>query len=112
MIKVYIASPYSIGDKLENVERSFRIGNELLNKGFAPYCPLYSHYLHEMESRDYRQWITIDEEWILQCDYLLRLPGESTGADYEVEFAKQHGIHVVYNINDIKWENLNKSSTC
>ena len=101
MIRVYIASPYRIGDKPENVLRSFRVGNELLDKGFYPYCPLYSHYLDEMQPREESKWMEIDEVWLLQCDYLLRLSGESTGADHEVKFAMQHGIPVVYDINEI-----------
>ena len=35
-------------------------------------------------------------------DYVLRLPGESRGADAEVELAKSLKIPVVYNIGSLK----------
>jgi hypothetical protein len=39
-------------------------------------------------------------------DPLLRLPGESSGADAEVEYAKAHNIPVFYNKADlIEWRN-------
>jgi hypothetical protein len=43
----------------------------------------------------------LDNEWVLRCDALLRLPGESQGADAEVELAKKHGIPVFYSIEEL-----------
>jgi hypothetical protein len=42
-----------------------------------------------------------DFEWLKCCDAVLRLPGESTGADREVALAKELGIPVYYSIADI-----------
>jgi len=36
-----------------------------------------------------------------KCDAVLRIPGESKGADQDVEIAKQRGIHVFYHLNEI-----------
>lgn len=100
---VYIASPYTKpkGKELKNVVTSFEAANKLLDKGFFPYAPLYSHYLHEMQERPYDEWLQLDFEWLKKCDCVLRLPGESKGADREVKLAEELGKPVFYSIEDI-----------
>ena len=101
MIKVYIASPYTKGDVAVNVKVQLDTYDELMTKGFAPFAPLYSHFQHMAHPRPYEDWIKIDLEWVKVCDCLLRLPGESSGADGEVEFAKELGIPVYYSIEEL-----------
>lgn len=101
MITVYIASPYTKGNKLENVKKSFDVALELIDLGFAPYAPLYSHYLEERSPRPYETWTKLDNEWVLRCNCLLRLPGESSGADKEVELAKEIQIPVFYSVTEL-----------
>ncbi len=96
MIKVYIASPYTIGDAAENVRRQIDCANVLMNKGFAPYAPLTSHLHHIVHPRSHENWMKQDLEWVKACDCLLRLSGESKGADIEVKYAKDIGIAVYY----------------
>jgi len=94
-VRIYIASPYTIGDPQANVDRANDVANILLDLGQYPYCPLMSHYLHRRNPRPHAEWLKIDKVWVAQCDVVLRLPGESTGADEEVEEAKKLGIPVV-----------------
>jgi hypothetical protein len=101
MIKVYIASPYTKGDVAVNVKTQLDCADELMTLGFAPFAPLYSHFQHMAHPRPYSDWIKIDKEWVLVCDCVLRLPGESSGADGEVELAKTNGIPVYYSIRDL-----------
>ena len=101
MITVYIASPYTRGVPLDNVNISFDAALELIDLGFAPYPPLYSHYLEERSPKPYETWTTLDKEWVLRCDCLLRLPGESSGADAEVELAIKNDIPVFYGIGEL-----------
>lgn len=101
MITVYIASPYTKGDPLTNVNVSFDVALELIELGFAPFAPLHSHYLEERKPQPYETWMKLDEEWVLRCDCLLRLPGESSGADREVAFAKENGMLVFSSIDDL-----------
>jgi hypothetical protein len=101
MIKVYMASPYTKGDVAINVKAQLDCFDELANLGFAPYAPLYSHFQHMAHPRPYEDWTKLDNEWVLACNCLLRLPGESTGADAEVALAKEHSIPVFYNIVDL-----------
>lgn len=101
MKKVYIASPYTIGDIAINVKNQMDIADKLIDMGFAPFVPLYSHFQHMAHPRPYEDWIKLDIEWIKSCDCLLRLPGESKGADDEVKYAMKIGIPVFYNIDEL-----------
>ena len=101
MIKVYIASPYTFGDVAVNVRTQIDCAHELMNRGFAPFVPLYSHFQHMIHPRPYEDWMKIDYEWVLVCNCVLRLPGESKGADAEVGLAKENNIPVFYNIDEL-----------
>jgi hypothetical protein len=100
-IKVYIASPYTKGDVAVNVRRQLDAANELMDLGFAPFVPLYSHFQHLVHPRPYQDWVDIDLEWVPSCDVLLRLPGESAGADGEVACADRFGLLIVYSITEL-----------
>ena len=67
-IKVYIASPYTLGDQLENVNVQMDMYSELMDLGFIPFAPLYSHYIHERHEKSYDAWMEVDYEWIDVCD--------------------------------------------
>jgi hypothetical protein len=104
--KVYVAGPYTKGDVALNVRKAIEAGNELTQHGFAAFVPHFTHFWHLLFPHEYQFWIEHDEEWISVCDYLLRLPGDSSGADGEVKFAKEHGIKVFYSMGDLlAWNN-------
>lgn len=99
MIKVYIASPYTKGDIAQNVKRQMDVADELMNAGFYPYIPLLTHFQHMIHPRPWGDWMKFDQEWVLSCNVVLRLPGESVGADREVELADRTGIPVFHSID-------------
>jgi hypothetical protein len=101
MKKVYIASPYTKGDVAVNVKAQIDAFAKLMDAGYAPFAPLYSHFQHMAHPRPYENWLKLDLEWIPVCDALLRLPGESSGADIEVELAKKLGKPVYYSIEEL-----------
>ena len=101
MLKVYIASPYTLGDVAVNVKIQMDAADILMNEGFAPFVPLYSHFQHMAHPRPYRDWIILDLEWVKTCDCLLRLPGKSSGADGEVRYAKELEKPVFYSIDEL-----------
>jgi len=101
MIKVYIASPYTVGDPAVNVKRQIDVTDILLNHGFSPYTPLYSHFQHMVHPRSYEDWMKLDLDWIDVCDCLLRLDGESPGADTETEYAESIGLLIFYSIEEL-----------
>ena len=106
MTTVYIASPYTVGDVAANVKLQMDTADDLMNYGFAPFVPLYSHFQHMVHPRPYQHWIQIDLVWVRRCDCLLRVGGESVGADGEVEEALKHGIPVYYDLKDLLTKHL------
>ena len=98
---VYIASPYTKGDVAVNVRESFLVADELVRLGYLPFPPLFSHFWHFLSPHPYEFWTELDMEWLLHVDYILRLTGESSGADREVLFAESYGIPVYYSISDL-----------
>src|SRR6185436_16045859 len=102
MVRVYIASPYTKGDVAVNVKTSMDVADQLIGQGYAPFSPLYSHFQHMAHPRPYETWINLDLAWVQCCHVLLRLPGESSGADGEVEYAKKLNIPIVYSIGELK----------
>jgi len=101
MIRVYIASPYSAGDQEENVKRAMGVFDQLVHYGFAPYAPLLSRYQHKYYPLPYEKWLELDIEWLRACHILLRLPGESEGADRECRAMKKMNKPVIYTPIDI-----------
>jgi hypothetical protein len=107
MTKVYIASPYTKGDVAVNVKLQIDTADILMNNGFVPFVPLYTHFQHMIHPRPYKDWIAIDMEWLKYCDVLLRIGGESKGADDEVEEALNLKIPVFYSIEQLlRYEKL------
>lgn len=105
-IKVYIASPYTNGDKDALSKLQMDAAAILLKNGFNPYAPLYNHYIQEDHSdldSDF-DWLEIDKSWLALCDIMIRLfPKDerghkikSIGADNEEDFSKKNGIPVFY----------------
>lgn len=46
-------------------------------------------------------WYQYDFEWLEKCDAVYRLPGESVGADKEVERAKELGKPVFHSFKEV-----------
>lgn len=113
---VYIAGPIRKGNLDSNIAQAFDAFYALKNAGFSPVCPHLSCFLetgakYRRGNRDcwyartevygvtFEEWMEIDLSILAKCDYLFRLPGESEGADKEVEFATKNGI-LVYVASD------------
>jgi hypothetical protein len=107
MKTVFIASPYTLGDVGVNVKKSMDVADELINNGLNPFIPLLYHFQHIANPRPYEDWIKIDLEWLSKCDCVLRLPGESSGADGEVKRAGELGIPVYYSIDELLKNEVN-----
>lgn len=111
--RVYIAGPIGKGDLLHNVNRATAAFVALAKAGFAPLCPHWSVYSKPAElvlfptrkvvcrasaegndELSYADWLGVDLPWVEVSDAVLRLPGESTGADAETAHAARHGVPV------------------
>jgi len=98
---IYIASPYTKGDVAVNVRESIVVADTLTEAGYLVFAPLFSHFWHFLIPHQYDFWMEMDLQWILRCDCVLRLPGESSGADKEVAFATAINIPVYYSVEEL-----------
>lgn len=106
-LRVYVAGPISKGDLRENIKQARQAGDRLLKAGFAPYVPHLTCYwagdTPEVlpSGTTHEDWMGLDLPWVAVADAVLRLPGESPGADQEVAFAKELGIPVYMDVEEL-----------
>ncbi len=101
---IYIACPYTQGDVAVNVHKAIVAANEIAYMGAIPYVPIWTHFWHLITPKPWEFWIKLDSYFVGISDALLRLPGESRGADREVGQADILGIPVFYQYDDLrKW---------
>lgn len=99
--RVYPAGPMSLGDKVSNFEHALRTYRQLVEAGFAPFCPQFSFLVDGLFGFDHATWLSLDLPWVEVADVVLRLPGHSKGADMEVERALACDIPVYHDILDL-----------
>jgi hypothetical protein len=93
---VYLAAPYSIGDKEANVKRSITAANYLMDMGAYVFNPLLSHYTDQAQERPPDYWYAFDLVFLERCDVLIFLDGESKGVRAEIEQAEILGMPVIF----------------
>jgi len=101
---VFVAGPMT-GDGetafLTNIKLGIDAAQELLNNGFVPFSP-HTHLAWALvHMNNPRRWKQLDFNWLERCDALLRLPGESEGADAEMNKAVNLGIPVFNSIRTL-----------
>lgn len=101
MIRVYIAGPYTKGNVNENVREAVLAADELVALGYLPFVPHLYHLWDLMQPHPYEHWMMLDMGWLRTCDVLLRLPGESSGADREVAEMRRLGRPVVHTHSEL-----------
>lgn len=70
-----------------------------MKKGYAVHNPALT--VHATELADFsfmthKQWVDMDLSFVNKCDIVIRIEGESKGADRECEFALTKGIPVFF----------------
>lgn len=93
---IYVAGPYTRPDPVENTHEAVRIGMEMYDAGWAmPYIPHLTMFVHYLRPRsDVEYWYEFDLHALAKCDAVVRIPGDSSGADREVEYALELGLPV------------------
>lgn len=99
--KVYIAGPYTKGDVMRNIRYAVEAGDELLQYGLVPFVPHLTGFWHIMFPHEYETWMEYDSEWLKSCDAVLRIDGESAGAELELQIADELGIPVFYDTTNL-----------
>lgn len=97
--RVYISGPISRGDQEHNFNQSIVAQRELIQLGFSPLNPMLTMKFPGHESISHQEWIDCDLPWVEMSNAVLRLPGESIGADMETDHAKRLGIPVFESID-------------
>jgi len=80
--KVYIASPYTNGDKLQMVRIQIDAWHALQDLGYYSIPPLLSHYINEVRERPWTEWLKYDFQTIAMCDAVVRIrPKDKNGVE-------------------------------
>ncbi len=106
-MRIFVAGPY--GDHnpkdilAQNVARADQVARDLMARGHQVYCPHKMSHGWEDDIRFGREEaLALDKSFILHwAEALYRLPGQSPGADGEVEMAESLGLPVFY-----QWEEV------
>jgi len=117
---VYIAGPIRRGYIRDNVRRADDAMFDLMSAGVAVVNPMLSCYAggqderptvstvlpHPLAHGRFRSlgiepWLTMDLEIVRRADAVLRLPGESAGADREVFEAAGIGIPIFHSVEEV-----------
>lgn len=119
----YVAGPISKGDIVANLMKAHDAGMALLKGGLAVIVPHGNCFWGNLTKGGYHlpsafvpeacpggtthaDWMGCDLEIVRRCDAVLRLPGESKGADMETACADECGIPVFADAAElIRWAN-------
>lgn len=115
-----ISKPDTANGLFHNIKQADDAMLALMRAGFAVFNPMLSVYCggarydgsgvvgsaHRQANAGFRDlshqdWLDMDFAWVEVCHAVLRLPGESKGADMETEFATSRGIPVFHSIDDL-----------
>lgn len=100
-MRVYVAGPYTKGDVALNVRAAIEAADAVAARHHLPFVPHLSHFWHFLSPKPYDWWLQYDALWLLQCDVVLRLPGESAGSDSEVALARLSSIPVAFSLDEL-----------
>jgi len=96
---IYVAGPIT-KDPFGCVRKATPVFHALREAGWVPFLPQWSIIQEMIDPVPYEAWLAYDFDMILHCQALLRLPGESPGADREVQFARDNGVPVLFDVQD------------
>lgn len=113
IVRVYISGPITKGDRNHNYYQAVQAERDLMRAGFAPLNPMKTMVLPFAWDGEFphAKWLQRDCAWVQVSDAVLRLPGESDGADQECACAEIHGVPVFHSIAAILEANKQRSFT-
>lgn len=100
--RVYLSGPITKGDREANFQQAADAHKALIAAGFAVLNPMLTMRLPGAFAIGHDTWIANDLPWVAVADAVLRLPGESKGADIECEHAAIYGIPVFYDAAELR----------
>jgi len=101
-IRVYISGPITLGNPVTNFAQADEAMAELMELGYAPLNPMLSMKSGYANDFPWQTWIDGCLAWVQVADAILRLPGESRGAEIECAAAVNCGIPVFTEIAQLE----------
>jgi len=108
-MKVYVAGPYSSDNVLgvlSNIRKGISVSYQLLQQGFAPFCPWLDYHFvladstNDLKVNDFYEYSIT---W-LRCSDAVLVQGEwekSKGTQAEIEEAQKLGIPVFFDLTKL-----------
>jgi len=116
---IYLSGPIgnagkcSAEEQLKNIRNGEELYGKLMAKGYSVFCPHLSYYPDKRwrEEKiikfmfDHETWLNVDKQWVHKCKYFFYMTpeefGDSKGAKMELEWAKDWGKRIFYDINEV-----------
>ncbi len=98
---VYLACPMRKGSWTDNVRKAAKVGRDLMLKGYSVINPMGSWLLDTAAPMKFENWIENDYGLIDASGAIFRIPGESEGADLEVQYANSTSKPVFYDLTEL-----------
>ena len=89
MQTVYIAGPLTKGSVEGNINKAVKCATAMKSAGHAPFIPHLMFFWGCIDPDHYEAWMIQCLEWVRRCDFFVRIPGPSSGADREEALAEQ-----------------------
>lgn len=105
--RIYIAGPISKGILADNIRQGTDAAISLMRAGYAPFCPMLTCYMAGStpaampHGTVHADWMGADLPWVAISHAILRLPGESVGADMETALAESLNIPVFHSLDEL-----------
>lgn len=109
---VYIAGPISKGDSFDHVGNACHVWRELFCRGVPAFCPHWSGMQQMVAPISWEEWLAYDLPWVAGAAAVLRLPGESRGADVEVRHATANMVPVFTDMETLVHWWYNELESC
>lgn len=100
-VLVYVSGPM-FGAMATNVSKACIVAGQLLDLGYAVELPHTSVVFEMISPHTAEEWLNHDFEKMRHCDAMLRLPGNSEGADLEEQWAKVIKLPVYHSIETLQ----------
>jgi hypothetical protein len=101
---LYLAGPYTHPDPVENTHRACRVATAIYeHTNWVPFLPHTTMLWHLVTPRPVKFWYGLDVHHLAACQAIMRLPGESTGADAEMSRAAEFDLAVV-EFESLSWK--------
>ena len=97
---IYVAGPYTRPDPVTNTRAAIFAADALVAAGAAVVVPHLTMLWHLVSPQPLEEWYRRDIDVLDHCDAMVRLPGDSTGADAEAVYASGIGIPVFYSVEE------------